>query len=528
MGFTGVEVELIGMSLISVAIAVFYQKGRKSTSKLIQKLYPSNHSLREENEKLKLLLEQAQKEAKIGAWQWNLISNKITWSDEMYNIYELSKELGPGIDNVSELIIKEDLDGFNQSIQDTINGKIPKRIQYRIITKSGILKHISAKGEVFKDKNDEPIRIMGTAQDITQQTEAKGHLNQSKNHYQLLAKTLPVGIYRSDKAGRLIFVNQAMVNMFGYSSEEHMLKQHCSDFYKNKEDRHKMILDLEENKTLQDYSNTYCRIDGSNFIGTEFCQVHGDELHGVIQDTTEKSKVATEKNDLIHTLKNQTKDFETFAHIISHNLRIPLVNIVGLTEILDKDTLTRDNKEVINLIVQCTNNLDMIVKDLNKTISIREKQHEHYESILFCGLVDEVKSNLSIPITESGAYISCTCSDNLEIETIPKFLKNILYQLIDNAIKFRKVNQTPQVNITLHSDDKNYHITVQDNGIGIDLTINQDRLFKLYEKFYPEMEGRGVGLYMTYNHVNALKGQINVLSQVNTGTKVVITLPKGV
>lgn len=525
MDLYGIAQALLSVGLLGGGTAIIFQKS-KSYLKRNQLRTDEQNQESLEYERLKLLFHHTQKEAKLGIWDWDLNSNTLTWSDEVYHIFDQSKTVTPSVDIIRAMIFAEELADYDNALQAVLDGKYPRRLQYRIETQNHFIKHISEKREVIKDPTGKPIRILGTIQDISKQTQTTKYLFKTKSNYRLLTQTLPVGIYRSNKRGDILFVNQTMVEMFGYSCEEEMMKQKCFDFYEDSSTRGALLTELDTEGMVIDHKIRFRRKDGSVFIGTENAQIEGDELHGVIQDVTMRNAIEEEKNDLIFTLQKQNEDLERFAHIISHNLRIPLVNLVGLTQIMDVEGLSQDNKEILDLMKQSTNNLDMIIKDLNKTVSIRNKRHEHYELIDLHKCLNTVKEDLKEKIAENNATIKSNIGKKDKVLSIPGFMVNILTQLIDNSIKFKHPDRNPSIEIDYQTTAKNHVLLIADNGIGIDMTINKERLFKLYEKFYPSMEGRGVGLYMAYNQINALKGDIQIESEVNKGTIVKISIPR--
>ncbi|PIB36029.1 hypothetical protein BFP72_11795 [Reichenbachiella sp. 5M10] len=526
MDWYGIVGSLISFGLLSGGMAIIFQRSKKSIlhrASIDKSINGHNHT---DYENLKLLLKHAQKEAKLGTWEWDLLTNEIHWSDEIFNILDLPGKVTPNIEIIRTIIHEEDAEEYDKTIRDTLAGKYPRRIQYRITTKSHYIKHISEKREVIKNEEGLPVKVLGTIQDISNETQTTSYLFKTKSNYKLLTETLPVGIYRSNKKGDILFVNQRMVEMFGYDCIEEMMRHQTQNFYQSTDDRTALVSHLEKEGMLIDYKIKFRRKDGSIFIGTENAQIEGDELHGVIQDVTEKSALDEEKNELITTLQRQNEDLERFAHIISHNLRCPLVNLEGLTQIIDRTTLSADNQEIVDLMVLSTKNLDMIIKDLNKTVSIRDKKHAHYEKVNLRHTLSDVKKDLREEIAQHKATIITNIDIKDEIQSIPGFINNILYQIIDNSIKFNHPDRAPEISITFHSTSRSNNLIVEDNGKGIDLSLNKERLFKLYEKFDPHMKGRGVGLYMAYNHINALKGSIDIESQIGLGTTVKITLPK--
>ncbi|MEO9964738.1 MAG: PAS domain S-box protein [Reichenbachiella sp.] len=514
---------LLGMLILGSGIYSIYQG---AWNRRIRQRIPSNKKLLQENKNLKFMLRQAQQEVKIGSWEWNTRTNEIYWSDEMYTIFELPPENGPDIDSLRLLILKEDRAMFDQSMRDHLNGRVQRRMEYRIRTQAGNMKYIAATGRAIFDKNKKPFSLFGTAQDITTQKEISKSLFQEKKKYHLLADSLPVAIFRSNVKGELLFVNQAMVDMFGFESEEELLQQNCFALYANPKDRENLLDELDDSGKLTDYQTFFQRRNGSTFIGEQNSLIEGNELHGIIQDISERVESEKEKSSLIEKLKGQNKDLEEFAFILSHNLRSPLANMMGLTKIFDKSTATSDNLEILNLIEQSTLNLDLIIKDLNRTLTVREGEKKLREVIIVDQTAQEVMSNFQSVINDNQICIEFDILPDAQIKSVPEFFKNILVYLIDNAIKFRSKDSQPKVKLSFAETQSSYILSVCDNGIGIDLDANESRLFMIYEKLDGKMEGRGLGLYLVKSHVNALNGNISVESQIGNGSKFIVELPK--
>lgn len=514
---------LLGMIILGSGVYSIYQG---AWNRRFKQRIPPNKKLLQENKNLRFMLRQAQQEVKIGSWEWNTQTNEIFWSDEMYTIFELPQENGPDIDSLRQLIFDEDRGMFDQSMRDHLHGKVVRRMEYRIRTTSGNIKYIAATGRAIFDKDKKPNNLFGTAQDITTQKEISKSLFQEKKKYHLLADSLPVAIFRSNVKGELLFVNQAMVEMFGFESEEELLQQNCFALYNKSMDRESLLDELNEKGKLTDYQTSFQRRDGSSFTGEQNSLIEGNELHGIIQDITDRVESEKEKSNLIEKLKGQNKDLEEFAFILSHNLRSPLANMMGLTKIFDKSSVTSDNLEILNLIEQSTVNLDVIIKDLNQTLTVRDGEKKLREIINVDHMAQEIIANYQPILEDNNICVEMNIAPEAHIKSVPEFIKNILLYLVDNAIKFRKNDIQPKVKISFSECDSNYQLSVCDNGIGIDLETDEKRLFLIYEKLDGKMEGRGLGLYLVKNHVNALNGKVTVESTPNQGSKFTVELPK--
>ena len=97
-------------------------------------------------------------------------------------------------------------------------------------------------------------------------------------------------------------------------------------------------------------------------------------------------------------------------------------------------------------------------------------------------------------------------------------LQQILDNLISNAIKYRHPDREPEITITAKSVENAVQISVKDNGLGIDLKANGDKLFGMYKTFHGNENAKGIGLYITRNQIESLGGSIEVESEPDKGT----------
>jgi signal transduction histidine kinase len=147
------------------------------------------------------------------------------------------------------------------------------------------------------------------------------------------------------------------------------------------------------------------------------------------------------------------------------------------------------------------------------------------EVVSISGTVDKVKIAIQLQIDRYDVTVNVDTSEIDSLRTIRSYFYSILYNLISNAIKFRSPDRKPIIKIVAEKNGNNLHLAVSDNGIGINLTQFQDRLFGLYQRFHLESEGRGIGLYMVKTQVQLLNGTITIDSEPDKGTTFRISLP---
>lgn len=216
-----------------------------------------------------------------------------------------------------------------------------------------------------------------------------------------------------------------------------------------------------------------------------------------------------------------------FNYIVSHNLRAPVANILGLTNLLLNKDISDDDKLSLTESVQIsTKKLDEILNDLNLILSSKSKINHAIDEIHF----NETLDNIIETFIQSGGLdihnIHVKIDENSNsIFSIKSFIDSIFYNLISNAIKYKSVERYLEINIDISNVLGTIQIEFKDNGIGIDMQKYGDSLFGLYKRFHPKIEGKGIGLHMTKNQVESLGGNIRVESKVNEGTTFFISIP---
>lgn len=250
-------------------------------------------------------------------------------------------------------------------------------------------------------------------------------------------------------------------------------------------------------------------------------------IMSLVQDITERMVSESKTIDLVENLKARNKELRQFAHMISHNLRAPITKIKGLSQLFNSTPEEKDfDSSLIQKIITEVDNLDNVIKDMNAIISARSFSEKDKEYVLFETDVNLIKKALENEINESGALITTHFREALGLITVKSYLYSILYNLLSNAIKYRQTGVIPEIHLKSFKDDKFICITVKDNGVGIDLKKNGDKIFGLYKRFHgAEIPGKGIGLSLVKSQTESLGGRVEVTSRINNGTTFKIYLP---
>lgn len=225
-------------------------------------------------------------------------------------------------------------------------------------------------------------------------------------------------------------------------------------------------------------------------------------------------------------LYSQNKDLQQFTYITSHNLREPVSNLLGLLELYNYKELDDPiNQIVVNGFKEVSTNMDTMLRDLSRVITSKNKVKPPKEAIIFVETLRHIQQNLKTQIQTQNTKIN----QHIEVDSIfsiKSYIHSIFYNLISNALKYRspKRDLIIDIHIRLFNPDT-IHISVIDNGMGIDLELNNDNLFGIYTRFHPQIEGKGLGLHLIKSHIENINGRIEVESEVDKGTTFHIYLP---
>ena len=243
------------------------------------------------------------------------------------------------------------------------------------------------------------------------------------------------------------------------------------------------------------------------------------------KDITETKTATLERERITNDLTQHNRDLEQFTYIISHNLRAPVANILGLTNILKEHGQGMDaetQQEVIDRIFTSTKNIDTTIKDLNQILQTRKPVGTKKEKVDFEAMVDAAKTSLRNIIALEKVKITCDFTSVDSMFTTRSYLYSIFYNLTSNSIKYRKTDVPPLITITSQKIDDKIELRFKDNGKGIDLDKNADDIFGLYKRFDTSVEGKGMGLFMVKTQVAALGGSIHLESKLGEGTEFIL------
>ncbi len=383
------------------------------------------------------------------------------------------------------------------------------------------------------DKNIDCVII--NFKDITHQKEMTERLSKNEAVLSHVLKNIQVGYIILDKSFEILSFNEAskigFMQVFGKE-----LTEGSKMFDYLPDERRTPAIEIYrralKGETIN-YELNFGPDDNRIFVEvTVFPMLEtNDKVNGLIialKEITERKSIEIERERMTAELVQRNKNLDQFEYIVSHDLRAPVANILGLCNILNMPQLTRieDQSTAINGIHKAAGKLDEVIMDLNKILQKRSEIVDLKEEVDLSKVVDEIK-HLFVGSQHRKPFEILTHFENGEhyLYTVKIYLTSIFYNLISNSIKYKKPEYDLIAQISGKIVNDEYELRFKDNGIGIDLKAHGDKLFGLYKRFHPHIDGKGMGLYLVKNQVELLGGRISVESVVNLGTTFTICLP---
>jgi signal transduction histidine kinase len=198
-----------------------------------------------------------------------------------------------------------------------------------------------------------------------------------------------------------------------------------------------------------------------------------------------------------------------------------------LTVLVNKESDPREMKQLNDFIGKTAHDLDVIIKDLGKLLELRNNPHQFHELVELASEWEQSKSLLQDSLTGNEDIVA-----NFEglpiITSVRPMLQSIFYNLLSNAIKFKSPDRRLKVIATSKRVNGKAILEITDNGLGFNVSLHHEKLFKLYKRFHTHVEGRGLGLYLIKSQIEVLHGSIEVDSEPDKGSTFKVILPLAV
>ena len=511
----------------SIALRYFLTKNNKDNQVAFEEFKRKNFEVQEAKERYDIVA----KATSDTIWDWKINENIFTWNKGIFGIYGYEKE---DIENSSkwwfDRIHPEDSVRMSVSLYSFLERKVQKwQDEYRFRCKDGTYKYVLDRGFLVLDDDGKPLRMIGAMQDITNRKNEEQRLKLLET---VITNTKDAVLITdadtsANQIHKIIYVNEAFSRMSGFDYEEAIGKSPIF-FYgdkSNNKELQRLLQCIRDKAECEIEVISYKKNNQKYWVRFSMVPVFNIEkehTHWILiqRDVTQQKLQEEEREQLISKLTKNNEDLRQFSYIISHNFRSPLSNLIGLLKLTEYITIEDEElKMIIDGFSKSTHLLNETITDLGEVMIIRDNPHIERQNILLLETINNIMNQISLLIKEAKPIINIEIQDKETLYTNKTYLESILINLLTNAINYRAKERILQINIETQKSNDFTTLTIEDNGIGIDLKKYSAKIFGLYQKFHDYPHSKGLGLYLVKSHIESLGGKIEIESEVNLGTK---------
>jgi PAS domain S-box-containing protein len=513
----------------------------------------AQQQLLEDFKKSEQLYKQAQALAHIGNWEWDVASNKVTWTDELYRIFGLEPQsLNITFENFLTLVHPDDIELVRKETFKSLETRVPNEFYHRTYPSAGGYRILHAKSEpVITD--GKVVRLVGTAQDVTVQKLTEQKLREHQTFIEKITNATPCLIASYNiKTGQYIYVSEGLNKLLGYDAAD-ALRDGLAFFVsiihpddlpliaaKNQAALEKANASVPAQEAVEEFQYRLRHRDGNyrwiHTFGTVFSRDNENKVEYILNvslDISERIKAEEILHQRTLELQRSNANLEEFAFVASHDLKEPLRKISIFTDRLlanEKQRLSGGGIEYVQKIMASALRMQDMVNDLLSLSTINSDKIFRRVSLL--QLLNEAVTVLEYKIEEKGATVKC---EHLpEANVIPSQIRQLFQNLLSNSLKFSKPERKPVITVRHEIVTKEHRespanfikIVFEDNGIGFDNT-HAEQIFAIFARLHNKKvyEGTGIGLAICKKIIENHKGTITASGQCDMGATFTIELP---
>jgi two-component system sensor kinase FixL len=351
-------------------------------------------------------------------------------------------------------------------------------------------------------------------------------LQSLQRRYEMILNSAGEGICGLDLDGKATFVNPTVAKLTGWPVEELVGKKEQDIFVSDQENRDGLSAD----------ERVLHRKDGSlfpvEFIKTPINE-NGRTVGSVVvfKDITERKQVQDSLARKAAELARSNAELEQFAFVASHDLQEPLRKIQAFGDRLKvrcQSNESADVKDYLDRMQSAAARMRNLINDL-LAFSRVIRSSEPFIPLDLNQITKEVLGDLEVRIEKSGAKVELEQLPTIEAD--PMQMRQLMLNLLSNALKFQPSGASPLIKITATTltpiaREPLCELRVQDNGIGFDEKY-MDKIFAVFQRLHgrTEYEGTGVGLAVCRRIVDRHHGTITARSEPGKGATFIVTLP---
>ena len=496
---------------------------------------PNSKTAKAKLERSEELLRLTGEAARIGWWDFDVATGHVEYSEIVNRIHGLE---GPqewdSARALSYYVDGPEREALEAKFAACVSEGVPYEADFKIRTEQGEEKWIRARGQAHRNARGEIDRVTGSFQDVDVEKRAALELAQREFVLQRNFDDAPYGMAIATPDGRFERVSRSLAAMLGYTRRE-LLGMAFSDVT-HPDDRagDRDMVDAFRAGRRDTYrrEKRYRHRDGHVIWADVAVTCVRDEegaplsFHAQMVDIT-AARQAQAREQRLSLLQDKAREMERFAYVASHDLRQPVLTLKGYAAAMREDfgeDIPAEGLRYLEIMEGALSRMDLMIRGLLDYSRISKAKA--LQTVSLSDLVDEVVADLSGLIAETRATIETT--ELPEVLGYPLELRQLLQNLISNALQYRRPDTPPHVRMTCQTIEGGHRFSVADNGRGIPAG-DRERIFGLFQRAKAGMhvdtdEGSGIGLANCRLIVERHGGQITLESEVGVGSTFSFTL----
>jgi PAS domain S-box-containing protein len=418
-------------------------------------------------------------------------------------------------------------------------GEEVRDLELRVVPKHGEARVVLVNGDPIIAPSGEKLGAVVAMRDITARKQAELALWESEERFRQAFQASAVGVALIDLKAQWLRVNPALCAMLGYSPE--LLQGQDIGHFTHEADfelvRSQLQVLLEGNVGVLEWqARLMHRLGHVVWVQCNASVVRDRNNQAVsliaqIQDITERRRTEQELQHFTAALERSNRELQDFAHVASHDLQEPLRKILTFGDRLKNRVaqvsgLDEQSLDYLNRMQNSAARMQNLITDL-LSFSRVESKPRTFSKVDLNHIAHEVLGDLETRIEQSAGQVLLEALPQLEAD--PLLMRQLLQNLIGNALKFHRQGVAPVVKVfarQAESNPKVWELIVQDNGIGFDQKY-LDKIFVPFQRLHgrDNFEGTGIGLAICRKIAERHGGNITAHSSPNQGATFVVTLP---
>lgn len=430
----------------------------------------------------------------------------------------------------TEAVHPDDLQASSVSWQQAQAQQVPWSGELRIRRHDGQYRWHLARTVPYFNAEGQLLRWYGASVDNHEQRQLQEQLQRREAEFRLLAESIPQLVWVVDARSRPTYFNQRWMDYIGYGltdfreETDYRLIVHPDDLEPCLRTFHAAVQAGEpcrvEYRLRERHTGAYRWFIGQA-VPLRDAAGQVVQWFGTCTDIHEQKELTTALAAQNTELRRINQDLDGFVYTASHDLKQPINNMAGIFQELTRSAqfLDPEAPKLTGMFDRALQQIMSTIQDLTDLVQVQKIRQQVPPEIVD---LEQLTAEVLVSVREQLQAANATVELHFDAVPVVHFvrpnLQSVLFNLISNAVRYADPHRPPHIRIWTERHDGQVVLSVQDNGLGIDLERYGPQLFQMFRRFHPHVEGSGMGLYLVQRIVHSHGGQLEVHSRVGEGT----------